>query len=90
MADTLDKKPLPNSTKPSVSIIDCNGTTGKPFQVLCKNANNDLQWMDMPHGYTGKAGRAGAGVAAGGKQGQVLAKRSDTDHDTVWVNPAKQ
>ena len=31
-------------------------------------------------------GPAGTGVPAGGTTGQVLAKNSNTDYDTTWVN----
>lgn len=37
-------------------------------------------------GATGPAGATGAGVAAGGTTGQVLAKASSADYDTTWVN----
>lgn len=37
---------------------------------------------------TNSPGPAGAGVAAGGTTGQVLAKASNTNYDTVWVNPS--
>lgn len=33
------------------------------------------------------AGRDGAGVVSGGTTGQVLAKASNTDFDTVWLDP---
>jgi len=39
-------------------------------------------------GPAGADGAAGEGVAAGGDQYQVLAKASDTDYDTEWVNVA--
>jgi len=39
-------------------------------------------------GATGPAGTDGQGVVAGGDQYQVLAKASDTDYDTEWVNVA--
>lgn len=32
-------------------------------------------------------GDPGPGVASGGKTGQMLAKQSDADYDTVWVDP---
>ena len=32
-------------------------------------------------------GDPGRGVASGGKTGQMLAKQSDEDYDTVWVDP---
>lgn len=34
----------------------------------------------------GANGRDGAGVIPGGKSGQILSKRSDVDHDTVWTD----
>lgn len=39
-----------------------------------------------PAGADGADGADGAGVAAGGTTGQVLAKASNTDFDTEWVN----
>lgn len=39
-----------------------------------------------PMGYTGPAGPAGVGVPEGGTTGQVLAKTSDTDFATDWVD----
>lgn len=40
-----------------------------------------------PAGATGPAGPAGPGVAAGGTTGQVLAKTSNADFATGWINP---
>ena len=37
-------------------------------------------------GATGPQGPAGVGVPTGGTTGQVLAKKSNTDYDTEWVN----
>ena len=37
-------------------------------------------------GEKGDPGATGAGVASGGTTGQVLAKRSNADYDTEWVN----
>jgi hypothetical protein len=39
-----------------------------------------------PQGPTGATGPAGPGVAAGGTTDQLLAKNSNTDYDTKWVN----
>ncbi len=39
-------------------------------------------------GDQGDQGDPGVGVADGGTTGQVLAKASDTDQDTAWVDPA--
>jgi len=41
-----------------------------------------------PQGPAGVAGNDGVGVPIGGTTGQVLAKASDTDLDTEWVEPA--
>lgn len=38
-------------------------------------------------GATGPQGEPGVGVPSGGETGQVLAKLSDTDYDTTWINP---
>lgn len=38
-------------------------------------------------GDKGDSGNPGEGVAAGGLTGQVLAKKSDKDYDTEWVDP---
>lgn len=37
-------------------------------------------------GPQGETGPAGVGIASGGTTGQVLAKASDSDYDTEWVN----
>lgn len=47
--------------------------------------NPDSVNIKGPTGQTGPAGPAGQGVPAGGTQGQVLAKASNTDYDTEWV-----
>jgi hypothetical protein len=39
-----------------------------------------------PEGVTGATGPAGVGIAEGGLTGQVLAKRSNDNYDTEWVN----
>ncbi|WP_052265424.1 collagen-like protein [Ruegeria sp. ANG-R] len=38
-------------------------------------------------GQDGQKGDPGAGVAPGGAVGQILAKASEADHDTHWVDP---
>ena len=42
--------------------------------------------VDGTNGTNGAAGADGLGVPAGGTTGQVLAKASDTDNDTEWVD----
>jgi hypothetical protein len=41
-------------------------------------------------GATGDTGPAGQGVATGGTTGQVLAKNSNTNYDTAWVDQLSQ
>ena len=57
------------------------------------NVNGDVDNLNfdfkIPHGKTGPqgpAGSAGPGVAAGGTTGQVLAKKSDANYDTEWID----
>ena len=47
------------------------------------NLNFDFK---IPSGKTGPQGPTGPGVAAGGTTGQVLAKKSDANYDTEWIN----
>jgi hypothetical protein len=44
--------------------------------------------VGIPQGEIGPAGPVGPGVAAGGLTGQVLAKLSNTNYDTTWINLA--
>ena len=54
------------------------------------NVNGDVDNLNfdfkIPLGKTGPQGPAGSGVAAGGKTGQVLAKKSNANYDTEWIN----
>ena len=47
------------------------------------NLNFDFK---IPLGKTGPQGPAGPGVATGGTIGQVLAKKSNANYDTEWIN----
>ena len=47
------------------------------------NLNFDFK---IPLGKTGPQGPAGPGVATGGTTGQVLAKKSNANYDTEWIN----
>ena len=55
------------------------------------NVNGDVDNLNfdfkIPHGKTGPQGPAGPGVATGGTTGQVLAKKSNTNYDTEWIDP---
>jgi hypothetical protein len=44
------------------------------------------EFVTGPAGPTGSQGAAGAGITIGGITGQVLAKKSNADYDTEWVN----
>ena len=44
--------------------------------------------IDGTPGEPGRDGTDGVGVPVGGTAGQVLAKKSNTDFDTEWVNPS--
>ena len=54
------------------------------------NVNGDADNLNfdfkIPRGKTGPQGPAGPGVAAGGTTGQVLAKKSNTNYDTEWID----
>ena len=39
-----------------------------------------------PIGPTGDTGPTGAGVPTGGLEGQILAKNTNTDYDTIWID----
>ena len=47
------------------------------------NLNFDFK---IPRGKTGPQGPAGPGVVSGGTTGQVLAKKSNTNYDTEWID----
>ena len=44
------------------------------------------EFVTGPAGPTGNQGAAGAGITIGGITGQVLAKKSNTNYDTEWIN----
>ena len=54
------------------------------------NVNGDVDNLNfdfkIPRGKTGPQGPAGPGVAPGGTTGQVLAKKSNTNYDTEWID----
>ena len=52
-----------------------------------KTGPQGAQGQTGAKGKTGPQGPTGPGVAAGGKTGQVLAKKSNTNYDTEWINP---
>jgi hypothetical protein len=63
-----------------------NNTTGEIYQ---KSGGSWAVVADLtgPAGSDGLDGADGLGVPAGGTTGQVLAKNSNTDNDTEWIDP---
>jgi len=51
-------------------------------------ALSDLTGLPGQDGEDGAPGAPGIGVPDGGTTGQVLAKKTDTDHDTEWTDPS--
>jgi hypothetical protein len=58
------------------------GNTPSPGQVLSYDGSG-FEWTNN----AGTPGQDGAGVPTGGTTGQILAKASNTDHDTEWIAP---
>lgn len=56
-----------------ITIVDAEGTT-------------TVDVMDGVDGQDGQDGRDGVGIPAAGTTGQLLAKKSNTDYDSEWVN----
>ena len=54
------------------------------------NVNGDVDNLNfdfkIPRGKTGPQGPAGPGIVSGGTTGQVLAKKSNTNYDTEWID----
>ena len=74
-----------------ITIVDATGST----TATLKNGEPGRDGIDGKDGEPGKdgeqgpmgpQGETGEGVPAGGSAGQVLAKKSDTDYDTEWVD----
>lgn len=49
-------------------------------------ALTELKGNDGAKGDKGDTGATGQGVVSGGTTGQILAKKSNTDYDTEWIN----
>ena len=80
--------------KPSRGATGATGATGADGATpeIGENGNWYINGEDTGKpsrgatGATGADGQNGAGVPAGGNAGQVLAKRTDADNDTEWVD----
>lgn len=55
---------------------------------VSKYKNSDGQWVYLPclTGMQGEKGNPGEGIPTGGTSGQVLAKNTNNDYDTHWIN----
>ena len=66
---------------PVVSVEEITGGN----RVTITDAEGETSF-DVMNGAQGEQGEPGEGVPAGGAQGQVLKKRSNTNYDTYWTN----
>jgi len=63
------------------------GAAGSSASVINSGSSSAAVFdFTIPRGDTGATGPAGVGIAVGGTTGQVLAKTSNTNYDTQWVN----
>jgi hypothetical protein len=68
---------------PTTQQVDIN-ITENPIEV---NVTDEIVLIAQT-GLQGPQGPAGPGVAIGGTAGQILAKNSSTNYDTLWINNA--
>lgn len=85
---------LKNGTVNTNNLVDGAVTTAKLSSSLQTQITEGTEGPQGPagpqgaQGATGPQGPAGPGVPAGGSIGQVLAKSSENDYDTAWVDQA--
>lgn len=71
------------------NVVFNNGfsVVGTEIYFVClKSITTDIKDYDLFKGEKGADGKDGLGVPSGGTTGQVLAKKSDTDNDTEWID----
>jgi hypothetical protein len=70
------------------SLIGPQGAQGEPGADGLDgiDGTNGLDGADGAQGPQGETGPAGPGVASGGLEGQILAKSSDLDYATEWID----
>lgn len=71
--------------KSDYSVTTQNSTYTVTAQVN-QTAVIEVEGTQGPAGPTGATGAAGQGVVTGGTLGQVLAKKTNADYDTEWID----
>ena len=82
VGETLTGEPGTNA-----SVTNSGDETNVVLNFTIPRGKTGPQGPQGADGKTGPQGPAGPGVAAGGTTGQVLAKKSNTNYDTEWINP---
>ena len=82
VGETLTGEPGTNA-----SVTNSGDETNVVLNFTIPRGKTGPQGPQGANGKTGPQGPAGPGVAAGGTTGQVLAKKSNTNYDTEWINP---
>ena len=70
----------------NASVTNSGDETNVVLNFTIPRGNTGPQGPQGKQGPAGAPGPAGPGVAPGGTTGQVLAKKSNTNYDTEWVN----
>jgi hypothetical protein len=87
-ANTLAVGTVDDSAPGSTPEVTITGTA--PNQtinfVLPTGADGADSTVPGPQGDPGEQGEPGPGVASGGLEGQILAKLTDDDYDTTWID----
>lgn len=84
VSDLAAKAVYPSQTGQSGKVLGTNGTVVSWVAPLAGPAGP--AGADGADGAPGAPGADGVGVPAGGTTGQLLAKNSNTDYDTEWVD----
>ena len=70
----------------NASVTNSGDETNVVLNFTIPRGNTGPQGPQGKQGPAGAPGPAGPGVATGGTTGQVLAKKSNTNYDTEWIN----
>ena len=71
----------------NASVTNSGDETNVILNFTIPRGDTGPQGPQGKQGPAGAPGPAGPGVATGGTTGQVLAKKSNTNYDTEWVDP---